>query len=202
MTPIHPTAEFEIKKFLGEWWLAVNRQLAAATGSLPEMGDAPLELLYASEIGQRLAHLAAAAEGQLPWSGETAREITEDCRAFETWLNQTPLTHKTPEEFWATPLGFMVLRARVWAAQDRLISLSEAAEESGMSLSVLSQRISRGQITGYRNPLEKNPQRARRILLSDLNLLLHEGIVHKRYNTPLNASQHQPQTLEVVSTPP
>jgi hypothetical protein len=98
-----------------------------------------------------------------------------------------------------------VLHARVWAEQDRLISLSEAAEESGMSLSVLSQRISRGQITGYRNPHEKNPQRARRILLSDLNLLLNEGIVHKRYGTtPFNGHTRpafQPNPVDIISNP-
>jgi hypothetical protein len=62
--------------------------------------------------------------------------------------------------------------------------LSEAAAASGMSLSVLSQRISRGQITGFRDPNTKNPQRARRIRLSDLNLLLGQGIMRKPHTYP------------------
>ncbi len=36
---------------------------------------------------------------------------------------------------------------------------------------------------GYRDPYEKNPQRARRIRLSDLNNLLNEGIVRKPFTT-------------------
>ncbi len=183
MLQITQTAEREIKSLLASWWTAVNQQLAAVTGASTQIGDAPVDLLYASEIGQRLVHIAAAAEGALEWDETTAHGIVEDCHAFEAWLNQTPITHKTPEEFWATPVGYMVLRALVWAERDRLISLSEAAEESGMSLSVLSQRISRGQIMGYRDPYEKNPQRARRIRLADLNLLLSEGIVRKPYTT-------------------
>jgi hypothetical protein len=183
MEAISRAAEYAIRKLLESWWTAVNQQLSAVTGSMVQIGEAPVDVLVASEIGQRLARIAAAAEGLLPWTEENARKMVEDCHAFEAWLNQTPITHKTPEEFWATPVGYMVLRAQIWAGQDRLISLSEAAEQSGMSLSVLSQRISRGQIMGFRDPHEKNPQRARRIRLSDLNLLLQEGIMRKPLTT-------------------
>lgn len=181
MAAISHAAESEIKKLLVSWWTAVNQQLSVVTGASVQIGDAPIELLVASEIGQRLVRIAAASEGLLAWTDKNAAKILADCRAFEEWLNQTPIIHRTPEEFWATPVGYMVLCAQVWASKDRLISLSEAAEQSGMSLSVLSQRISRGQIMGYRDPLEKNPQRARRIRLSDLNLLLQQGIVRKPF---------------------
>jgi hypothetical protein len=214
METISRAAENEINQLLVNWWVAVNQQLAAVTGSSVQIGDAPVEMLYASEIGQRLVRIAtvaeaadaaAAAGSTLPWNSEAAREIVEDCRAFEAWLNQTPITHKTPEEFWATPVGYMVLRALVWAEQDKLISLSEAAEQSGMSLSVLSQRISRGQIMGYRDPFEKNPQRARRIRLSDLNLLLNEGIVRKPFTTTNFVGQgrlgYQAKPTEVMQKP-
>lgn len=179
MTKINQAAETEIKQLLEGWWAAVSSQLAVVTGAAVQIGAAQVDLLYQSEIGQRLVRIAAAADGQLVWSAEIARGILEDCRVFETWINQAPITQRMPEEFWATPVGFRVLRARVWAEQDRLISLSEAAAASGMSLSVLSQRISRGQITGFRDPNTKNPQRARRIRLSDLNLLLDQGIMRK-----------------------
>ena len=194
MIQIHPSAETEIKQLLESWWSAINRQLAAATGAAVLIGPAPLDMLYTSEIGQRMQHIAAAADDQLEWSEETARAICEDCRAFEAWLNQTPITHTTPEEFWATPMGYRVLRALVWAERDRLISLSEAAKQSGMSLSVLSQRISRGQIMSYRAPAEKNPQRARRIRRSDLNLLLHKGLVRKPFTTP-NLTPPHPRSI-------
>ncbi len=206
MEAISRAAEYEIKKLLVSWWTAVNQQLSAVTGSIVQIGEAPVDVLFASEIGQRLARIAAAAEGLLPWTAENARNIAADCHAFEAWLNQTPITHKTPEEFWATPVGYMVLRALVWAEQDRLISLSEAAEQSGMSLSVLSQRISRGQIMGYRDPLEKNPQRARRIRQSDLNLLLQEGIVRKPFTTSNIIGQgrvdYQRQNIEGLQKSP
>jgi hypothetical protein len=180
MKPISAEAEKEIRTYLATWWMAVNQQLSAATGNEVQIGrEAPVDLLYASEIGQRLVRIARAAEKPAPWSPEAARAVTEDCDAFEAWLNQTPLTHHTPDEFWNTPVGYMVLLARLWAGQDRLISLKEAAGLSGLSLSSLSQRISRGQMQFTRDPFEPNPQRGRRIRLSDLEQFIHEGVVRK-----------------------
>jgi|GEM_PF-2789281 len=184
MHSITPAAETEIKQLLEGWWSAVSSQLSLATGAAVQLGAVQVDLLYQSEIGQRLVRIAAAAEGQVEWTPEAARGVLEDCRAFETWLNQAPISPRTPEHFWVTPVGYRLLCARVWAERDRLISLSEAAGASGMSLSVLSQRISRGQIAGYRDPQEKNPQRARRIRLSDLRMLLDQGIVRKPYTLP------------------
>ena len=180
MARISAEAENEIKALLASWWTAVNQQLAAATGNEVQIGpDAPVDLLFASEVGQRLARIAEAAENGVNWSADRTQAILADCAVFEAWLNGTPLTQRTPEEFWNTPVGYLILRARLWAGQDRLISLKEAAELSGLSLSSLSQRISRGQMQFYRDPYEPNPQRARRIRLTDLEQFIHEGIVRK-----------------------
>ncbi len=195
MATISMIAENEIKAFLTGWWKAVNQQVQAATGNEIQIGkDVPLDLLLASEIGQRLVRIAAAAENQAPWSPQNAQAILADCDSFEAWLNQSTTIHHTPEEFWNTPVGHMVLRARLWAGQDQLISLKDAAELSGLSLSSLSQRISRGQIKFYRDPFEPNPQRARRIRLTDLEQFLREGIVRKpgislftKFSLPLQA---------------
>jgi len=180
MAVISSTAENEIKALLASWWAAVNQQIALATGNEIQLSkDAPLEMLFASEVGQRLVRIAEAVENLLPWSPETAQAILADCDAFEAWLNQTPVVHRTPEEFWDTPIGYMVLQARLWADQDQLISLKDAAELSGLSLSSLSQRISRGQIKSFRDPHEHNPQRVRRIRLTDLDQFMREGILRK-----------------------
>ena len=195
MSNISATAEQEIRAYLNLWWTAVNQQLSQATGNAVQIGqEAPLDMLFASEIGQRMVRIAEAAEGFISWSPEAAQSILADCSAFEAWLNQSAVVHHTPEEFWNTPIGFMVLKARLWAELDRLTSLKEAAELSGLSLSSLSQRVSRGQMKYYRDPLEANPQRARRIRLTDLEQFIHEGIVRKpnataisRYSLPIPA---------------
>jgi len=55
------------------------------------------------------------------------------------------------------------LNARLWAEKDLLISVSQAADISGLSLSTLSQRVSRGTVEGFEDPFEPNPRRSRRI---------------------------------------
>lgn len=197
MATISTATENEIKAYLAGWWISINQQLGAATGNAIQLGqEAPLDVLMASEIGQRLVRIAEAAEGLLEWSAERAQSILADCNAFEAWQNQAPITHRTPEEFWNTPVGYMLLKARLWAELDRLTSLKEAAELSGMSLSALSQRISRGQLKHYRDPFEPNPQRARRIRLTDLEHFIHDGIVRKaslpvlpKFSLPMHALQ-------------
>jgi hypothetical protein len=192
MARISATAEQEIKTLLVNWWTAVNTQLAAVTGAAVQIGEAPVDLLFGSEIGQRLVRIAVIAEAihaaeakQEPflWSEKRAGQILEDCEAVETWLNQGPVFQKTQDAFWASPVGFMILRAKVWAHQDHLITLSAAAEISGMSLSVLSQRMTRGQLPGYRDPSVKNPKHGRRVRLSDLQTLVSENLDHIPFST-------------------
>lgn len=202
MARISTIAEQEIKTLLVNWWTAVNTQLAAATGATIQIGEAPVDLLFGSEIGQRLARIAevaeaiAAAEAKkeaLSWSEDPARQILADCEAVETWLNQGPVFHKTPDAFWTSPVGFMLLRAKVWANRDQLITLSAAADISGMSLSVLSQRMTRGQLPGYRDPNVKNPKHGRRVRLSDLHILINES----SNRAPLPAAYALPQTSRI-----
>lgn len=192
MAWISATAEQEIKTLLANWWTAVNTQLAAATGSAVQIGEAPVDLLFGSEIGQRLVRIAEVAEAiaaaesaqeAYPRSEKRTAQILADCEAVETWLNQGPVFHKTPDAFWASPVGFMILRAKVWANQDQLITLSAAADISGMSLSVLSQRMTRGQLPGYRDPSIKNPKHARRVRLSDLHTLINDTSHHIPYSS-------------------
>jgi hypothetical protein len=208
MARISATAEQEIKTLLVNWWTAVNTQLAAATGSVIQIGEAPVDLLLGSEVGQRLVRIAeiveavAASEKRqaiLPWSGKRAAQILADCEAVEAWLNQGPFVHRTPEAFWASPVGFMILRAKVWANQDQLITLSAAAEISGMSLSVLSQRMTRGQLPGYRDPGIKNPRHSRRVCLSDLHNLINE--TSNRIPFPTTYLMPQASQIPAPSTP-
>jgi hypothetical protein len=201
MERISAATETEIKTLLVSWWTAVNTQLAAVTASAVQIGEAPVDLLLDSEIGQRLVRIAAlavdidraeAAGLGFPWSGELASQILEDCEKVEAWLNQGAVIHSTPEAFWASPVGYKILRARVWANQDQLITLSAAAEISGMSLSVLSQRMTRGQLPGYRDPKVRNPKHGRRVRLSELHILIHENATHLPFSA---ASYRTPSTI-------
>ncbi len=179
-------AENEIRKFLIKWWTAVNQQLQTATQNQVQLQQAaPIDQLLASDLGQALLRIVEIADTQPLWSQTTAKAILADAEKVEAWLFQTSFTQHPSESFWNTSVGFYLLSARLWAEQDRLVSLKEAAELSGLSLSSLSQRISRGQMQFFRDPNEANPQRARRIRLSDLEMFIREGFVRKAGFTPL-----------------
>ncbi len=144
-----------------------------------------------------LVQIALASQGAIRWSKAAAQAVVQDCDLFEAWLNQSPITHKTPEEFWNTPVGYMVLRARLWAEKDKLISVTEAADISGLSISTLSQRISRGTLMGYNDPFEHNPRRSRRIRLSTIHQLLNQGGV-----TLKHLASAAPKTVPVAKGKP
>ena len=212
MSTIRTESEAAIKTLLVNWWTSVNQQLLAATGTAVQIGDAPVDILFGSEVGTRLQRIAKAAEGGIPWSSTNADSIITDCDLFEAWLINTPFITKTPEEFWKTSVGYIVLNARLWAGKDQLISVSQAAGISGLSLSTLSQRISRGTVEGFEDPFEHNPRRSRRIRYSTAVSLkeiahLEKEIAQKRMaaanpNLPNQSSPIPNITKSIPHNPP
>jgi len=79
-----------------------------------------------------------------------------------------PTNYHIPSEWWETPIGALTLRALIWAEGDVLITLSEAAEITGRTLSNLSQLLTRGKLTQYRDQAEPNPQKQTRVRRSEV----------------------------------
>lgn len=65
----------------------------------------------------------------------------------------------------------MVALALVWAQGDQLITMTEAAEITGKSISALSQLVDRGRLTSYPDMSEPNPTRRNRLLKSEIMAL-------------------------------
>jgi transposase len=59
----------------------------------------------------------------------------------------------------------------MWAGGDELITLTQAAEICGRSVSSLSQLVDRGTITGYVDPSEPNSRRRSRVSRSEIEKL-------------------------------
>ncbi len=170
--PISEQSQRAIKEFLVHWWadLTWKAHETVAEAQLPPM---TADQLYDQLLGLTLRDIAAAAEGHLP--EERRPEIYEACQQIAEWMWARPTMpsgYTIPWEEWtATPIGNLVLRAMVWIEGDELITISRAAEITGRSLTDLSGMVGRGRLTGYRDPQEPNPTKATRLRRSEVEAL-------------------------------
>ena len=107
------STEHEIKLFFNKWWQITNQQLQTVTqGQIQIQNDPPLDILLASPIGLALLRIAETTENQPLWSQAEAKAILADCDTLQSWINQTTFSQQTPDAFWRTPLGYLILGAR------------------------------------------------------------------------------------------
>ena len=156
--------------FLREWWNDLIWELRNEFGIKLEIGEMPntdddyLCLMAADSIGE-MARVAA---------GETAGlehgMIYEDIQSLMERLFCPPgeLAYDIPRSFWSTPFGAMVGIAFAWVQGNELITISEAAEISGKSVSAISEQARKGKLTSYVDRTEPNPRRQTRLLKSQI----------------------------------
>jgi len=138
---ISEEAERIIKEFLVEWWSDLSWK-AQETVLGTQLPYAEPDNLYNNGLGWTLQEIAKAAEGQLERNDVTCMETLDACQQICEWMFARPAmfsAYDIPSDFWATPIGDIVLRAHIWARGDELITISRAKEISGRSLSHLSQ---------------------------------------------------------------
>ena len=162
-----------IKEFLLQWWLGLQQELARTTTriSLPSLHPNDL---YEQELGKKLQQIALAAEGQLERSRETAEEVSTAIFDLLEMLWSRPGCSELvdpPLSFWAGQFGYMVLQADLWASDDQLITMREAAALLGVSLQSLRGSINFGVLSEYKDIHEANPRRATRLRLNEVKQL-------------------------------
>jgi hypothetical protein len=135
--------------------------------SLGSSSDVPEDLL-ATPAGQKLLTIAQAGQ-----PGADRAEVADCVSDILAALFGVPgeAEYSVPPEFWETEIGALIAAAQVWAREDELVSMSEAAEISGKSLSALSQLVARGKLRRYPDPAELNPQKRNRLLRSEVEKL-------------------------------
>lgn len=172
MPAISEQSERAIKEFLAFWWadLTWKAHETVAGAQLPPQTP---DQLYDQLLGLTLRDIAAAAEGLLP--DERKGEAYEACQQLAEWMwarPGMPSAYTIPWQEWAaTPVGNLVLRAMLWLEGDELITMSEAAKLSRRRLQTISDMVARGTLTGYRDPDEPNPTKATRVRRSDVERL-------------------------------
>jgi hypothetical protein len=133
--------------------------------NLPHLTD---DQLLKLPIAGSIAEIARCAAGEpVPeWIGEGIQSLME--ALFSSSLLSS---YHIPPSFWGTPLGGMVGKAFARIRGDDLITISQAAEVLGVSISAVSNRVDRGHLQAYYDPEERNPQKRRRVLRSEVETL-------------------------------
>lgn len=97
-------------------------------------------------------------------------EIQEICQSMAEWLFALP-TYSSYEipEFWAeTEMGALWWQAVIRVQGDELITITEAADIANVSLPAISQRIQRGTLKAYTDPLAPKRQGRQLVRRSDV----------------------------------
>lgn len=176
------------KRFVREYYGKRKRQLENGfLAQLPPGGsrvvfETPLE----TPLGHQVVKIARAAAGELPADGLTKGLVAEGIQGLLEDLFAPPglvYAYTIPSEFWnGTEFGRMVRDARLWARGDELITQTEAAEMTGLSVRAVGQRLQKGELTLYIDSDEVNPRKNRRVSRLEVERLAAE--IQARRNRP------------------
>ena len=166
-----------IREFLTQWWLGITQE-ATRTSSEVVFPSLSSEELQDGELGRMLRLIALAAEGKLNNDPDRAGEVSMAVFDLLEMLWSRPGCPELvdpPLAFWTGEFGYMVLQADVWASQDRLITMKEAASILNISLQSLRNKVNAGGLSEYRDISERNPRRAARLRLHEVQGLLKKN---------------------------
>jgi hypothetical protein len=153
-----------IEEFMWDWQQTL----------LNQVGE-PVSTKRFSAIRKMLEDIAAVAEGICERADKDEISGNVDQIRDLIWSRPgMPARYIIPSTWWTTPIGNLSLQAEIWAADDKLITLSQAAKICGKSLSALSQQIDRGRLTAYPDLNEPNPQRRMRVRWSEIQRMVNE----------------------------
>jgi hypothetical protein len=157
--------EQTIKNFMVNWYNDLTWQVSQTVmdASMPIL-DA--DQLYNQPFGQDLQMLGMAADGELVKTFENVDEVIGVIQKLAEWMFARPgqgAMYEIPASFWQSEIGWVALQAYLWAHDDELITITEAAKMLGKTISTVSSMVQRGQLTGYSDPNEHNPRRQTRL---------------------------------------
>jgi hypothetical protein len=96
--------------------------------------------------------------------------IYEICQGMAEWQFGIADTsaYGIPDEWKDSPMGALWWAAYIRVQGDELITIAEAAKLAGVSVQAMSQRVDRGTVKAFTDPLSKERQGRRLVLRSDV----------------------------------
>jgi hypothetical protein len=145
----------------------MQQSAADAMTTIPNFEDTPLE--------KAIRLLVRVANGDFP-ADMADEDFSQDVEAAITMVTRvlftspgSPRDTAIPAQFWQGEMGSVIRHCQLWLRGDDLITFSEAAEMlfPGENVQAARMRIKRmverGELVGYSDPSERNPQKAARV---------------------------------------
>lgn len=114
--------------------------------------------------------MAKAAVGLVENNEDNRSYVYEICQGLAEWLFSIPgmASYEIPKIWQEHPVGALWWSALIWSQNDELITISEAAKLAGVSVQAISQRVDRGRLESFVDPLANERQGKRLVRRSDV----------------------------------
>ncbi len=156
-----------VEEFLVQWWNNRHWEMANEWGfqQIAPLAKTDVIRTFLAERVAQIANYAAGGDEPRDYVLDNIQTICERLFAVSAGV------YEIPAVFWQSPFGWMLLTAQIRAQGDELMTISDAAEATGLDVRRISDMARRGKLTSYRDPSEKNPRRATRLLKSEVEAL-------------------------------
>ncbi len=159
--------------------VALFREQYDALGhALGHADDTPADVDHESALHRDVMRLVGVANGIYDRTDTNVRRVELALERVTALLQSTALQTRVPlpDEFWTTPLGVLVSRARWWVSADDLISISNAAalafgENTQANRMRITRAVDRGELDSVPDPSVANPQHNKRVLRAQVERL-------------------------------
>jgi hypothetical protein len=160
--------------------VALFRQQHDALAKALAPGDTfePLRTDGDSQLHRDVLRLIGVANGMYDRTDTNVRRVELALERVTALLQPTALQTRIPlpDEFWHTPLGVLVSRARWWVSADDLITISNAAalafgDNTQANRMRITRAVDRGELEWVPDPSVANPQHNKRVIRAQVELL-------------------------------
>jgi hypothetical protein len=169
----------EIRNIVANYALHYWRQLIWQIGQFVPGGDMEIGLKHQLDEETIFTHamepqewltMARYGAGLFDGDEETPSYIYEICQGLAEWQFGIAdvSAYGIPDEWKDSPMGALWWAAYIRTQGDELISIAEAAKLAGVSVQAMSQRVDRGTVKAFTDPLSKERQRRRLVRKLDV----------------------------------
>lgn len=158
-------------EFTLQFWQDISYRVGQVVpgAQIPHLSYDINELFQTTMEPQEWLTMALYGLGLAP--NEDPGEMYEICQSMAEWLFSIPgmSAYEIPDVWYGSPMGALWAAAFIRVQGDELITIAEAAQLAGVSVQAISQRIDRGSLKAFVDPVADSRQGRRLVKKSDVS---------------------------------